>query len=242
MATVVLERCTGCNICIPYCPVGAISADERKVSIDRRVCTECGVCYRNPVCPKHAILPGPYETFGDTFKHVLSDPTETVEATGITGRGTEECKTNDVTGRYPRHRVGFTIDMGRPGIGVYLRDVETVARAVVAAGLELEPPHRNPLASIFDNLQDPRLKEGLADVHLLSIIIEGTCRVEDVGAVLKALQEVQHQIDTVFSVGMVLRVDPSGYHPALEELVRHGIPKPMRGKVNVGLGRPLVDA
>ena len=147
MATVVKEACTGCGICIPYCTVGAISLTPTKeLVIDRRACTECGVCYRNPmVCPQKAIQPGPYETFGDIFKHTLSDPSVTYEGTGVAGRGTEECKTNDVTGRYPPERVGFAIDMGRPGIGAWLSDVEKVARAVVEGGLELEGPEHNPL-------------------------------------------------------------------------------------------------
>jgi len=240
MATVLEEVCTGCGICILYCTVGAMSLTQtEKVAIERRVCTECGVCYRNPICPVRAIVPGPYQTFGDIFKHTLSDVTETAASTGITGRGTEECKTNDVTGRYPPGRVGFAIDMGRPGLGVWLREVEKVARAVVEAGLELEGPEHNPLASVFEDLTEVRLKEGMEDVHLLSIIIEGTCPVEKAGAVLDALRRIEGDVNTVFSVGFIARVDESGYHPVLDELPKHGVPKPLRGKVNVGLGRRL---
>lgn len=241
MATVLEEACTGCGICIPYCPVGAMRLTQmEKLEIDRGVCTECGVCYRNPICPVSAIVAVPYETFGDIFKHTLSDVTVTVASTGgIPGRGTEECKTNDVTGRYPPGRVGFAIDMGRPGLGVWLRDVEKVARAVVKAGLELEGPEHNPLASVFENLHEVRLKEGMKDIHLLSIIIEGTCPVEKAGAVLDGLRRIEADVDTVFSVGLIARVDESGYHPVLDELPKHGVPKPFEGKVNVGLGRRL---
>lgn len=234
------EICTGCGICIPYCSVGAMKLTQlQKVAIERNVCTECGVCYRNSICPVNAILPGPYEAFGDIFKHTLSDVTQTYAGTGIAGRGTEECKTNDITGRYPPDRVGFTIDMGRPGIGVWLPDVEKVARAVVEAGLKLEGLEHNPLASVFEDLQEVRLREGMEDIHLLSIIIEGTCPVEKAGAVFDALRRVEGEVNTVFSVGLIARVDESGYHPVLDELPKHGIPKPFQGKVNVGLGRRL---
>lgn len=68
------------------------------------------------------------------ISHFLSDPTETKATTGVPGRGTEEAKTNDVTGRTRIGEVGIAIDMGRPGIGVHMADAEKVAMAVAAAG------------------------------------------------------------------------------------------------------------
>ena len=79
----------------------------------------------------------------------------------------------------------------------------------------------------------------MEDVHVLSIVIEGTCPVEKAGAVLDALRRIEREINTVFSVGLIARVNESGYHPVLDELPKHGIPKPVHGKVNVGLGRRL---
>ena len=43
------------------------------------------------------------------------------ESTGVEGRGTEEVKTNDVSGRVKMGEVGFTIELGRPGVGVRFR-------------------------------------------------------------------------------------------------------------------------
>src|SRR5512138_2335325 len=94
------EKCVGCGACLPYCNVGAICLDGDMAKIDNKACVECWVCYRNRVCPQDAIEPTPLTTPGDVFKHVLSDPTVTSEGTGVPGRGTEEAKTNDVTGRF----------------------------------------------------------------------------------------------------------------------------------------------
>ena len=95
------ENCIGCGTCIDYCNVGAISIEDEVASIDQDLCVEFWVCYRNQVCPSDCFEPTPLENYGEVFKHVLSDPTETSKGTGIPGRGTEdeESKTKDVNGR-----------------------------------------------------------------------------------------------------------------------------------------------
>jgi hypothetical protein len=52
---------------------------------------------------------------------------------------------------------------------------------------------------------------------------------------------VEGKIDTVFSLGVITRVDADGNSPVLEQMDKVGLPRPIRGKVNVGLGRPLVN-
>lgn len=54
-----------------------------------------------------------------------------------------------------------------------------------------------------------------------------------------ALKKVSSEIETVFSLGLIMRVDENGFNPALNCLDDLGIPRPHRGKVNVGLGKPL---
>lgn len=232
------EKCTGCGTCVPYCTVGAIEVEDGLAIVDPHRCTDCYVCIRNQVCPSKAMGPGPLETFYDVFRHVLSDPTETTADTGVPGRGTEEAKTNDVTGRFGKNEAGFAIDMGRPGVGVRMKDVETVAKAVIKAGLKLEDAAHSPLGKVLD-ITTGEMDPGIKDHYLLSIIIEGKCPLEKMRDVLKALREVEGKIDTVFSVGLILRTDENGYNPYLSVLEEFGI-KPIRGKVNVGLGRPLV--
>ena len=47
------ELCTGCQICVDECCVGAISMDEGVASIDESECIRCGVCH--DVCPNDAV-------------------------------------------------------------------------------------------------------------------------------------------------------------------------------------------
>ncbi len=241
MAVINEQICVGCRQCIKYCTVEAIhyQPEKKKCVIDQERCTECYVCLRQAVCKFKAIQPVELADFFKQFQHVMSDPVENHGVTGVTGRGTEEVKTNDVTGRVKKGFAGFSIDMGRPGLGVYLRDAEKVAMAMAEAGLVFEPPEKTPLSALMVDLKTGKLDDRCLDYHLLSVIIEGNCREEQMPEVFQALQKVQHEIDTVFSVGLILRTDDNGENKILEKLDEIGVPQPYRGKVNVGLGRPL---
>lgn len=58
MAAVVdVEKCTGCESCVPVCPVEAIVMENGKAVISEDDCIECGVCVDE--CPEGAIsMPG----------------------------------------------------------------------------------------------------------------------------------------------------------------------------------------
>lgn len=240
MPVIVEEKCRGCNLCIPVCPVDAFKpAGKKLVAIDQDVCVECYVCLRKKACPFDAIEPADLSESMRNFSHFLSDPTETKVSTGVPGRGTEECKTNDVTGRTKVGQVGIAIDMGRPGVGLRLIDAEKAAMAMAQAGLEFEDS--SPLTEIMEDKKTGRLRQEYLQVHLLSIIVEGNCPVENFPRIIQALREVEGKIDTVFSLGVISRVDADGNSPVLEQMDKVGLPRPIRGKVNVGLGRPLVN-
>jgi ferredoxin len=89
------QECTGCGVCIPYCPVEAIS-DRGGVSfIDFDQCVECGVCRRFVDCPGNAIHESPETSeWPRSVRRVFSDPIVVHPSTGQRGRGTEEMKTN----------------------------------------------------------------------------------------------------------------------------------------------------
>ena len=232
------EKCKGCRLCIPYCPMDAfVVVSKQRVAIDQEKCVECYVCVRKEVCPNGAIERVNLEGSLRSFSHFLSDPTETKATTGVPGRGTEESKTNDVTGRTKIGQVGIAIDMGRPGVGLKLADAEKVAMAVAAAGLEFE--EASPLTEIMADKKTGKLRPEYLDLRLLSIIVEGKCSLELFPRVIRALQEVEGEIDTVFSLGVISRVDADGNTPVLEQIEKLGLKRPIRGKVNVGLGKPL---
>lgn len=233
------EKCKGCALCVPICPVEAFQVvGTKKVIVDQEKCVECYVCVRKNVCPNGAIVTTNLEGTLRNFSHFLSDPTETKATTGVPGRGTEEAKTNDVTGRTKIGEVGIAIDMGRPGVGVNMVDAQKVAMAVAAAGLEFEDA--SPLTEILADRTTGRIQPEFLSAHMLSIIIEGKCKLDGFPRVIQALREVEGDIDTVFSLGVISRVDAQGNSPVVPMIEQVGLPKPIRGKVNVGLGKPLV--
>lgn len=239
MAIINPDLCNGCKVCLMYCPLGVIRMDGEKAVIDQENCVECYVCSRNRVCAKGAISPAEINTKGRTLRHFLSDPTETKAATGVPGRGTEESKTNDVTGRVKQGHLGICIDMGRPGVGVWIRDAEKVAMALAQVGLNFE--EASPLTAILKDRRTGEIIDEMRNERLLSIIVEGTVPEADFPKVIAALRVVEKEIDTVFSLGVISRVDATGRAPFLTQLDGLGLPMPMRGKVNTGLGRPFVN-
>jgi ferredoxin len=223
--------CTGCGLCLNYCTVGAISLIDHKAIVDQDLCVECQVCIRSNVCSTKALIASQL-SYPQSIK-VISNPSVT-KATGIPGRGTDEVKTNDVTGRIGRGEVGICIDMGRPNTGVYLRDVEKVAKALIKVGVQLEK--ENPCTALMQ--KNGEFKE-VKNLRVLSIIIEGKTDLEELPQVMDTLKSVEKKINTVFSVGVIGRVEPDGTLPVLETLEQLNIEVRPNSKVNVGLGRPL---
>jgi heterodisulfide reductase subunit A-like polyferredoxin len=52
-ATVNSEKCTGCEECVPSCPLEAIAVNDGTAKIDPETCGDCGACV--DVCPSEAI-------------------------------------------------------------------------------------------------------------------------------------------------------------------------------------------
>jgi len=233
---VITDSCIGCGQCVKYCPVGAISLDgaEGRSHIDLDLCVECGTCYRAGVCPVEAIeypdLPYPR-----SLRRHFSDPTSRHAVTGMPGRGTEEIKTNDVTGRFERGVVGFCVEVGRPGVGTSLREVERLTRTLSGFGVEYE--ERNPLTPMFSNREAGEFKEELLGERVLSIIIEFIVPEAEAQAVLTALKGMSGEVDTVFSLGMAARIPENGGVPLMEALDRLGIEPRPNAKINLGMGR-----
>jgi len=229
------DSCIACGLCVPYCPMGAISMDNIAV-IDQDECVDCGVCLRSKVCPVDAFIyePAPWPR---SVRAVFSDPTTEHKETRVSGRGTEEMKTNDVTGRFKRGWVGIGIELGRPGIGTRFHDVDKIAQAMAKLGAQFEP--KNPVTFFMEDVNTGKLKDEVLDEKVMSAIIECLFPIDKMKDVLIALREVAREVDTVFSVDCINVVEPDGSLPMDKVLSELGIPRYINGKTNVGLGRAL---
>lgn len=231
------EDCTACELCLPYCPMGAIQMHDVAL-IDADGCVECGVCFRAGVCPGNCFMeevhPWP-RSVRATFSNPLSEHKET----RVPGRGTEEMKTNDVTGVYKKGLVGMTAEMGRPGVGTRFRDVEKVAQALAQAGVKFAA--QNPVTYLMVDQTTGRLNPEVLDEKVLSAMIECLVPEEKIPAVIQKLKGVAGKIDTVFSLDIITRLPPDGSLPWEKVFSELGVRVSINGKNNLGLGRPLAE-
>ena len=259
-------KCVACGNCVPICPVGAIHIDSRRnrATVNQDECVECYTCFRgmsvehlNPwvvrtirgllrlvrlrfepepdVCPTAAIEPQEL-TWPRVVRRAFSDPLVSHESTGVHGRGTEEVKTNDVTGRVKEGEAGFTVEFGRPSIGVRFRDIQHVTRALAEMGFQFED--RNPVTHMMSDRTTGQLREDILNEKILSAIVELKTTLDEVPRILKRLNEVSKKIDTVISVGVATRCGSEGQNTLEDMLREHGYDF-LRGKTNLGLGRAL---
>jgi hypothetical protein len=241
-----------------------LDADGKSV-VNQEECVECSTCYRVlrnegyppwfvrairgvlaacrlgylaevDVCPTGALAPRGLE-WPRSLRATFSDPSTVHPGTGVPGRGTDEIKSNDVTGRLQAGEVGFVVEMGRPGIGARFRDVERVAMALARLHPHFE--RENPVTQLMTDPVTGKIREEVLDEKVLSAIIELKTSLERIPEFLRTLEEVQKEIDTVISVGIASRCLPDGTVPHEEWVTRAGYRLSPNGKTNLGLGRPL---
>jgi ferredoxin len=257
------KKCVGCSNCIPVCPMGAIYIGEDKLAkINDEACVECYTCYRGlsvenlpatpvrfirrmlatlglrfqpdpDICPTGALVPNEL-AWPRMARRAFSDPTVPHASTGIEGRGTAEVKTNDVTGRIKEGEAGFVIELGRPGVGVYFREVERVAQALATNGVVFEK--ENPVTSLMMDPNQGRFREDVLDERILSCILEAKVDLDRVPEILNLLKRIAPTLNTVLSVGVSVRCDADGEDPIRQMLIDHNF-ETWRAKVNLGMGR-----
>jgi len=224
-------------MCVSRCPVAAIKTDTSEgVQIDLDECVECGVCLRARVCPTESLYQQELK-WPRTVRSIMSDVLTIAEESQISGRGTEEMKTNEVTGRFKKGWVGLAMELGRPGVATRMYDVEKVAMAVAKEGVEFEK--QNPVTSMMSNPATGKFKDELLNEKVLSAIVEFGVPEEKVPAIIKRLQEVAPKLDTVFSLDICSKVREDGTVPHVKIAEDLGLWISPNGKTNVGLGRPL---
>ncbi len=234
------EVCTNCAKCIPICPVRAIFVDSvrKQVTINQELCVECGVCYRSGIC-EHAGFTQTDLEWPRSIRAALSDPMIVNPETRIPGRGTEEMKTNDVTGRYPRDHVGIAVELGRPGVGASCIDIQKVSR--VCANFGVTFCEQNPLTHLMTDQDIGNMHPEVLGERVLSAIVEFNVPLDKAPVVLNALRTVATDLDTVFSLDVISLVEPNGTVPVYPMLEKLNFNPSINGKTNLGLGRPLFD-
>jgi len=259
------NKCVACGNCTYVCPMGAIYIDPniKRATINRDECVECYACYNglstehlNPslvrmirkifqigrlrfdpepdVCPTAAFEPDDLQ-WPRVIRRAFSDPRATHESTGVQGRGTEEVKTNDVTGRVNWGEVGFTIEFGRPGVGVWLRDIQKMTKALANANVAFEK--KNPFTLLMSDVATGTLREDVLDEKVLSAIVEIKVKVERTEEIIALVHKVEKEIDTVVALGAGTRCDENGDENVLAPILERLGYKLERAKTNTGLGR-----
>jgi len=257
------EKCVGCANCVPICTVGAIYIGEDGLAeINADACVECHNCYRSlsfehippgptrmirrilkkislrfqpdpDVCPTEAIIPEDLE-WPRIVRRAFSDPMVTHESTGVHGRGTEEVKTNDVSHRIKKGQVGLVVEFGRPGIGVYFREVQKATQVLAQAGVTFE--EGNPVTQMMPDPGTGNIREDVLDERVLSCIVELTTTIEDTVHTLAIIKEIGKTTETVISIGVSTVCDEDGKEPLREILNQEGYETGW-AKLNLGLGR-----
>ena len=262
------DKCVACGNCTYVCPMGAIYVDPviKRATINHDECVECYACYNGlstehlsppavrairkffqlgrlrfdpepDVCPTAAFEPDELQ-WPRVVRRAFSDPRVPHESTGISGRGTEEVKTNDVTDRVGIGQVGFTIELGRPGIGARFRDFQEMSRALAKAGVSFEK--NNPITTLMTDVATGDIRTDILNEKVMSAIIEIKVPVERTEEIIHIIWEVEKRISTQVVIGVGVRCDADGEEkivlPILEKLGYN----PQRAKTNIGLGRKVI--
>ncbi len=237
------NTCAGCGQCSTFCSLGGVATRRRDpetgrlyYQINEEDCVDCGVCLRSGVCTTGALFMPDYD-YPRILRSQFSDPMVVHPKTDVAGRGTEEIKTIEVTGRLPKGHVGIACEMGRPSVGAYFYDVEKVSMALAKIGVEFEP--QNPCTQVMADPSKGTMKEEVKNEKALSAIIEMAVPIEKAKEVLQTIREVSTQVSCPFSVEMFGRVAKDGSLPALELLREINWEPAPNVKMNTGLGRPL---
>lgn len=240
-----------------------MNPQKNRATINDEACVECGTCFRgmstetlNPVMvravrkvakflrfrfePEPDVCPtGSFEMneleMPRLIRQIFSDPVVEHKSTGIKGRGTEEVKTNDVSLRVGTNEVGYTIEFGRPGVGVRFSEIQEMTRTLAKHNIAFEG--NNPITHLMTDVNTGDLRADILDERILSAIVEIKTNIQTVEEVLQIVSDVNKRIDTVTAVGVSTRCNEEGEDNTLAPLLEDLGYSFSRAKTNLGLGR-----
>lgn len=228
------ELCGKCLDCRPVCPVGAIMLRDKTVAIDYEACVECGVCLRFDICPEKAIKQVDEIPYPRVIRAIFSDPIQRHESTGVQGRGTEEMKTNDVTNLFQKGKIGFSIELGRPGVGAYLTDLEKVIMKATSRGVEFSED--NPVISLIADRATGELRPEVLNEKVLSAIAEFLVPESEALEFIDEMKAfLNAELDCVATMSVIARADENGDSEFMRRLKDSGVAIYPNGKVNIGM-------
>lgn len=234
------DKCISCLECIDYCTMKCILEGDETVFIDQDECVECSVCLRADVCPEDAIyMPEESMQYPRSIRREFSDPGVQYPTLKQGGRGTEEMKTNDVTGRYRRGEYGMALEFGRPGTGTRISEIEKVLKVLLTMDVEVE--ENNPVFLLLKDKKTGVMKPEVLQEKVLSAILEFKIKEDQLEEVVKTLHPVLNDVDTVVSWGLATRFAEDGSLPVRSKLEEIGLPARPNAKINMGLGRPIIE-
>ena len=261
------HKCVACGNCTYVCPMGAIYIDPvlKRATINDDECVECYACFNGlsqehlppalirtirktlsvmrirfdpepDVCPTASFEPNEL-SWPRVVRRAFSDPRVPHESTGVEGRGTEEVKTNDVTGRVKLGEAGLTIELGRPGVGVRFQEIQEMCWALAEAGVAFEK--KNPVTSLMKDVSTGTLREDILGEKVMSAIVEIKVPAERIPEIIDVVHRVEGRINTIVSIGVGARCDEDGEDHVVGPILERLGYKLERAKTNAGLGRVL---
>ncbi len=174
-----------------------------------------------------------------SIRREFSDPGVQYPTLKQGGRGTEEMKTNDVTGRYRRGEYGMALEFGRPGTGTRISEIEKVLKVLLTMDVEVE--ENNPVFLLLEDKNTGVMKPEVLQEKVLSAILEFKIKEGQLEAVVEKLKPVLNDVDTVVSWGLATRFAEDGSLPVRSRLEKIGLPARPNAKINMGLGRPIIE-
>jgi hypothetical protein len=143
-------------------------------------------------------------------------------------------KLNEVHHRISSESIAVVVEVGRPGVGTSMRDVDAICRALAASGVSFDPG--SSVTGLMVDVAAGTLQPDVLDERVMHAMIHYSCSRDQLLASIEALKEVANRVHTVFSVGFSTPVDNRNDRLAGAIADEAGLPLKPHAKTNVGLG------